>query len=138
MRWISALWAGALIHAAAREGADEDALRGIARLEQAHTEWMDQRIDEASHLACWAASMRALRDPGFPIRFGESFSPDAYDLLGLACKTAANLGEALSRITRFLHIWTNTVQVEVERAKDDIRFLNQQVDRMNPGITLRR
>lgn len=122
MRWIAAIWADALVETAAGEGVSR------ARLDAALAEItppeptplpdqhpMDRRLLEAAHLAIWDAVMRLRDDPGLPIRFGASLSPDAYDVLGLACKTAANVDQALERLARYLHLWTNTVRCEITR-----------------------
>ena len=111
MRWIAAIWAHALIEAAVAEGVARAALA----LPGGDPEATGERLPERVHLEIWRRVMKATRDPGFPIRFGASLSTDAYELLGLACKTAANVDEALDRIVRYLHLWTNTVRIVVDR-----------------------
>ena len=135
MRWIAAIWARALVEAAVGEGVSRERLDAALadHLTSADVTRpnltplpddqhpMDRRLPETAHLATWDAVMRLRDDPGLPIRFGASLSPDAYDVLGLACKTAATVDEALERLARYLHLWTNTVRCEITRDRRGAR-----------------
>jgi AraC-like DNA-binding protein len=117
------MWTASVIAAASREDADAESLSAISGVTLSDArQFADKRVSEALHLRTWEAAMKHLRDPGFPVRQGGTFSMDQYDVLGLACKTATSLGEALERVARFLHIWTNTVECRVRDNGEVLRI----------------
>ncbi len=65
------------------------------------------------HYEVWAGIMRALQDPGFPVRYTRLRSIDDYEALGLVCKTASTLGEALQRMIRYTGLLTDTFECRV-------------------------
>jgi AraC-like DNA-binding protein len=120
-RWISAIWTRQLIRGALGRGIDPAPLWALAGLDPADSDPMLRLADEA-HLRIWSEVMRQLRDPAFPIEYAARMRIDDYDALGLACKTADNVGVALERIVRYLRIWTNSVELTLAYTNEGVRL----------------
>lgn len=120
-RWISAIWTRQLVEGAKRRGIDPQPLWALAGLDPADSDPMLRLSDEV-HLRLWSEVMRQLRDPAFPIDYAARMRTDDYDALGLACKTAENVGVALERIVRYLRIWTNSVELTLAYTNDGVRL----------------
>jgi hypothetical protein len=120
-RWISALWTHRLVQTAAERGMDPAPLWSLTGLEADALDPM-LRLPDELHLRSWSEVMRGLGDPAFPIDYATRMRIDDYDALGLACKTAENVGVALERIVRYLRIWTNSVELVLEPERDSVRL----------------
>lgn len=90
-----------VIAVAGMHGADENALR--ARLGDG-----DQVADEV-HRAIWEQAIRGTGRRDLPVLYARECRVDGYGLLGLACKTAPDLREAILRMLRFVHVVASTV-----------------------------
>ena len=121
-RWISALWTGRLIAEAAKRGVDAARLWSLVGLAPG-TPNPEVRLADNQHLTIWEEVMRALHDPAFPIDFAETMRIDDYDVLGLACKTSADLREAVERLSRYLTIWTNTFRFQITTESEPVRLV---------------
>lgn len=112
-RWISALWAARLVAAAAAEGVDVASQLATLSLSPADLRSDEAVLSERQHLALWTAVMTSGADASFPIRYAQAMTPDHYGVLGLAMKTAANVGDVLTILSRYLCVWTNAVRCRV-------------------------
>jgi AraC-like DNA-binding protein len=110
---IAAALTTAVIATAARRGADGAAAWHAAGF--AVPPALDARIADDAHLTIWEALMRDLGDPGLPIHYASAMHIDDYGVLGLACKTAASLDEAILRVVRYVGIVAEAVQCERHR-----------------------
>ena len=111
-RTISSLFSARLVRAAVMRGLAPAPLWNVIGIEVDDEDMPP--ISEARHLALWEHVMRALDDPGFPIDYARTMSIDDYGLLGLACKTAATLRDALGIVQRFLIVYADLVRVHVD------------------------
>ena len=115
-RTISSLFGARVIHAAGLRGASE---AGLWRALGVRPEDDDfPPIDDERHLDVWERVMRALDDAGFPIFYATTVRIDDYGLLGLACKTAADLGAALRLVEAHLPAYTDAITVRLEEEGD--------------------
>ena len=111
---IHARWTRNIVALAAAEGADAQALWRAGALDP---DCIGEEVPERAHLLVWEAIMRALDSPGFPIRVASHRSVDEYALLGLACKTADTVREALGHLIRYAGVWRSQYHCELrERA----------------------
>lgn len=112
-RQISSLFSARVIRAAALAGLAEKPLwRAIG----GRPEGEDfPPIAEETHLALWETIMERLGDPAFPIVYAGTVSIDDYGVLGLACKTAGTVVEALGVLERYLPVYATALAVTVER-----------------------
>ena len=110
---ISAFWTATVIERAAARGLAREPL--YARVGLAPGGDLDAAppVPQAEHLRLWAHVVTALDDPAFPMEVARAMRVDDYDVLGLACKTAPDLGTALGHIARYLGLWTNAVSLRV-------------------------
>lgn len=69
---------------------------------------LERQILATDHYNLWAAIMRRLRSPAFPIEYAQTISSDHFDILGFAAKTADDLGGAVDRFVRYHRIWTTS------------------------------
>lgn len=111
-RTISSLMTARLIRVAARRIASAPLweLAGIADADP------PRAIADTRHLAVWEHIMRALDDPRFPIEYARTTTIDDYGLLGLAVKTAANVGAAFAVVERYLPLLATSYAIHIERA----------------------
>lgn len=101
-RTIDARWIAKALDTAASRGVDVTALRARVR---------GERISEALHCQLWDT---LATDASFAIEVAERMSIDDYDLLGLIGKTASTVRDALSRVARYLPIWTDAYACRVD------------------------
>jgi AraC-like DNA-binding protein len=106
-RNISTLFSARLIAAAGRAGLSEAVLWRELGVQPEGGEF--PFVSEVKHLELWESIMRRLDDPGFPIAYAEQLSIDAYGVLGLACKTARDMGQALATLERYLPVYADAV-----------------------------
>ena len=119
-RWISALWTERLIEVAKAKGIDVAPLwkrSGLAPGSPA-----DARVSDVVHLALWD-EVAQQSNASFAIAYARSMRLDDYEALGLACKTAEDLGAALERLARYLALWTNAVDFQLEQKGDSARVV---------------
>lgn len=78
-----------------------DALRGPEP-------WLELPVAERIRRseAVWRTILDTLDDPGFPIHYARSVSPDDFGILGLAVRSAPDLRHAFDRILRFQGLFT--------------------------------
>jgi AraC-like DNA-binding protein len=81
----------------------------------------NERITLAHHFALWAAAMRAVADPSFPVEVGRAASFDIFDVMGYASRSAPDLRAAIDVILRYGRVHANDNVFAVEPAGDDLR-----------------
>ncbi|MEJ7734633.1 MAG: AraC family transcriptional regulator [Polyangiaceae bacterium] len=96
-----------LLAAAMAEGVEHSRLLPFDLPEGAASAGLEARVPHEQLVALWEKVMRAVGDPGFPVRAGERSTPREYDAIGFACMTRATLGDALEQLVRFSRIWSN-------------------------------
>ena len=74
---VHSAWTRNIVALATAAGADADALWKAGDLD---ADELADTVPEDAHLRVWAAIMRALRDPGFPIRVASQRTIDQYAL----------------------------------------------------------
>lgn len=89
------------------------------------------RVPDAQHLLVWEHAMRACGDASLPIRYAERTKMEDFGVLGLACKTAANLHEALLRLARHTAVIAEGVRCNVVCSGDRAYVC---VDRAGDGL----
>ena len=104
-----------LLAAAMAEGVDASQLLPFDLPQGASGGDLETRVPHEQLVALWEKVMRAIRDPGFPVRAGERSTPREYDAIGFACMTRATLGDALEQLVRFSRIWSNAGEWRVRR-----------------------
>jgi AraC-like DNA-binding protein len=104
-----------LLAAAMAEGIAPERLLPFELPEEAHAGGLEVRVPHEQLIALWEKVMRAVGDPGFPVRAGERSTPREYDAIGFACMTRATLGDALEQLVRFSRIWSNAGEWRVRR-----------------------
>lgn len=132
-RQISSLFSARVIRAAVLAGVPEAPLWRVigGRLEGDDF----PPISEETHLALWEKVMGRLGDEGFPIAYARTVSIDDYGVLGLACKTAGTIAEALDVLERYLPVYGDALAVSVERRADRTALV---ADRPGPPTLGRR
>lgn len=101
---LAAAQARGLSRARVFEAAGIDALPDDARA----------TIPLASHFAIFAACMRILQDPGFPIDVAQAVLVDAYDVMGFAMRSAPTLLAAMEVSRRFQALYSSGGSYETE------------------------
>ncbi len=129
-RWISALWTERLIEVAKGRGIDTAPLWNMSGLAPGSP--ADARVSDAVHLALWDEVIRQ-SDASFAITYARSMRLDDYEALGLACKTAEDLGAALERLARYLALWTNAVDFQFEQEGESARVVLRRAGATTPG-----
>ena len=107
-RTIAAPSVTSAIERAIEDGVAPGPLWAAAGLDPLRSYTAEDRVGADALFETWATIMRSVRDPGWPIRYARTLSVDSYDALGLACKTAPNVREALRRVCRYQRLWTDT------------------------------
>lgn len=76
-------------------------------------------IEQANSNLVWNEATRLAGDDLFGLRLNRSYSPSAFNLLGLAVGTSATIGAALEQMTRFFPIMSTQVRLELRREADE-------------------
>jgi len=113
-------WTRNIISLAAATGADADALWRAGDLVVGE---LGGEVPEEAHMRVWAAIMRTLRSPGFPIEVASQRSVNQYALLGLACKTSETVRDAVGHLIRYLAIWNSRYRCELRTRKESADFI---------------
>jgi AraC-like DNA-binding protein len=113
--------------AAEREGLSRQVLLEAAGLAEPDIADPDARLPVAAQIAVWQVVAKAISDPGFGVRTGAATRVRDYGLLGYAIYFSGNLGAALRRLVRYLHLLTDAVNVSaVSSNQDHIAMVEEQ------------
>lgn len=98
---LPAVFVTSVIELAASRGASWTALVAASGLSPAELASPERAVPASAVLDTWAAAMRALGDPGFPMAYASAFSIENYPILGFAVLTAPSGREAFARAIRY-------------------------------------
>jgi AraC-like DNA-binding protein len=98
---LPAIFVTSVIELAVARGASRTALLAASGASPAELASPEKPVPVAAVFATWAAAMRALGDPSFPMVYAGAFSIESYPILGFAVLTAASGREAFARAIRF-------------------------------------
>jgi AraC-like DNA-binding protein len=98
---LPAVFVTYVIELAVARGASRTALVAASGVTSAELASPEQPVPVSAVIATWAAAMRALGDPGFPMAYASAFSIESYPILGFAVLTAASGREAFARAIRY-------------------------------------
>jgi AraC-like DNA-binding protein len=101
---LSAAVAATPIPVAASRGVDAARLFGILGITPSQANDPDLRIPIERVFSLWAACMREVGDPAFPLRVAETVRLERYHVLGFAILTSASARDALERVARFARL----------------------------------
>jgi AraC-like DNA-binding protein len=106
-----------IIDAAARRGVDPLDLYRATEIDPKDVRDVDAQIGIERYLLLWRAVIERIKDPGFPLYVAESWN-ETHNLLRFLCISSADLGEALTRASRYLRVITNAVSWPLEQIGD--------------------
>jgi AraC-like DNA-binding protein len=109
---ISSLFSARLVRAATAQGLVAADLWRVLGIEVSESDMPP--VPAYRHLGLWEHVMRELRDPGFPITYSRTMSIDDYGVLGLACKTAPTVRDAVAVLERYITIYVEQLQAKLE------------------------
>jgi AraC-like DNA-binding protein len=98
---LPAVFVTSVIELAVARGASRAALLLASGCSAADLASPERPVPVSAVFDTWAAAMRAVRDPGFPMAYGSAFSIESYPILGFAVLTAATGREAFARAIRY-------------------------------------
>jgi len=97
-----------VLQVASRCGAYRDELCKLAAFDDAAFPHEQGNVPVATLMRLWAAAMRCLRSPGFPIDVAETFRPETYGVIALMAITSENLREAVDKLVRSYRLWSTS------------------------------
>ncbi len=98
---LPAVFVTSVIELAAARGASRTALLAASGCSPADLASPERPVPVSAVFDTWAAAMRAVRDPGFPMAYAGAFSIESYPILGFAVLTAPSGREAFARAIRY-------------------------------------
>ena len=110
---VAAAFTEMLLRAASDAGADAEGICADAGIDRAAIGGAEARVPFEAQFLAWEATMRRLRDPGFPISKASRYTTSDFDVVGFACMTRANLGEALWQLARYCRITSDGMGWEI-------------------------
>jgi AraC-like DNA-binding protein len=124
---VAAAFARALIHLAAEQGADRDALCRRAGIEPADLEDPDRRIPLARYRTLMLAAKEATGDPALALHFGEAFDITELSIVGLMGQSIGSIQDGLENLGRFARL---AIDVPLEEEAQGQRYvMERQGDR---------
>lgn len=97
-------------------GVERELLESVTSVPNLETSDPDARIPLSAQVALWQLIARHVPDPGAGVRGGASFRVRDSGLLGYAVSFAPTLRDALGALGRFIHIFSEAVDVNVNHA----------------------
>jgi AraC-like DNA-binding protein len=98
---LPAVFVTSVIELAVARGASRTALLAASGISPAELASPERPLPVSAVFATWAAAMRALGDPGFPMAYASAFAIESYPILGFAVLTAPTGREAFARAIRY-------------------------------------
>jgi AraC-like DNA-binding protein len=101
---MSVITAWPAISALEQRGINPERVIASARLSREALSSLDYRLPHKNVRALWEAAAIACRDPSFGVHVAETLPQGAYDLFDYLVATAANVGDALTRLTEHVRL----------------------------------
>lgn len=98
---VSAGYARAFLDFAVSRGASREALLRAAGLLPRQIEDQDARVPMARYVTLVRAAKAACGDPALPLAFSAATELEAFSIVGLICRAAGTMGEALEQLSRY-------------------------------------
>ena len=114
---VSAGYARALLDYAVSRGADREALLGRSRIAAVQLLDQDNRVPMAGYMALMRAARDLCEAPALGLEFGASTRFDDFSIVGLICRSAGTMGQALQHLNRYRRLIA-----EVDLQADGERF----------------
>ncbi len=112
----------AVVETAAQRGASRAAIVGASGLSEAQLAALDGFVPVGALYAAWAATMRAVRDPGLPTAYARGCTIERGPF-GFAVLTARSGREALGRLLRFSGLVTTSGRWETRESGDHVALV---------------
>ena len=114
---VSAGYARALLDYAVSRGADRALLLDRSLIAADRLLDQDNRVPMASYVALMRAAKDLCNSPALGLEFGAATRFDAFSIVGLICRSAGTMGEALRHLNRYRRLIA-----EVDAGGEDERF----------------
>ena len=131
---VSARFAYRIIRAAEERGARTGTLVAEADVCLPGEESSDARITADAYWRVWAAAMKQVNDPAFPIDVAAGVTAARHGVIGFAFMTAANLGEALERAIRYVAIFTDSARWHRTLEGENVRYTLERSGTSTSGV----
>jgi AraC-like DNA-binding protein len=112
-----------VLHVAASFGANQEEVCAEAGFDPVAFPKEQGNVSVVTLCRLWAAVMKRLRVPGFPIAVAETFRPETYGVISLMAVTSENMREALDKLMRSYRLWTHSSCWRVEHGDSAVRLV---------------
>lgn len=114
-------------------GVDPADVVRAARLDRRALADAEARIPLAADYELWRAAARLTGDDALSLAVARTYALDDYRELGFACSTAADVGEALERLVRFIPLWVRGQRYRLDGDRDAVVVTMQQLAPPHPA-----
>ena len=104
-------------------GLDPAAIFGEAHIEPEIIMQPGCRISYQSYDRLWELTVEKIDDPCLGIRAAEYWHPSHLNALGYAWLASSTLHEALNRLARYIHIVTETIEIEMDQQPQQFELI---------------
>jgi len=98
---VSAGYAGALTDFAVSKGADREALLARAGISEEDLADQDNRVAMDRYVVLMRTAKELCGEPALALQFSEGTAWEAFSIVGLICRSAGSMGEALGQLNRY-------------------------------------
>lgn len=123
---VSAMGAILVLQSVAKLGGDQTRVLSRSGLAPERLRNPEAHIPLATHHQLWESALEESQERALPLIVAEMCTPATFSVLGYACMTAANVREALERLTRFLSLFLQGETITLERTEIDARLVLHQ------------
>ena len=103
-----------VLQSVAKLGGDRDKVLAQVGLPADRLRDPEAHIPLSTHHQLWETALEESHDRALPLRVAEACTPATFSVLGYVCMTAANVREALDRLTRFLSLFLQGETITLE------------------------
>jgi len=104
-------------------GIDPIDLFQAAHIDLEKVECVGCRINSRSVDKLWDLKTRLIRDPCMGLRMADHWHPSYLNALGYSWLASSTLMEALNRLVRYIHIVTETIELELEQREEELDLI---------------
>lgn len=104
-------------------GIDPVDLFQAARIDPQKLQCTDCRISYRSINKLWEIKTRLIKDPCMGLHMADHWHPSYLHALGYSWLASSTLKEALDRLVRYIHIVTETIELELEQREDELDLI---------------